>query len=62
MDEEGGGVTEWDGPVDRSEAVRTPHLRGSRAAAVVYVVLVVILGGGVGGESGSTLPVVVKDK
>ncbi len=56
LDEEG-GVAEWDGPVDSSEAARTlhSHSRRGRVAAVVFVVVFVVLGGGVGGGSGSTV-------
>jgi len=37
---EKGGDNRMDGPVDRSEVVRVPHLRHSRVAAVVFVILV----------------------
>ena len=47
------GGAEWDGPVDRSEAVRMPHLRRGHAAAVVFF-FIVLLGEGVGGRSGIT--------
>ena len=46
----GGHIMGW--IVDRSKAVRMPHLRHGRAAAVVFIVIVV-LSGGIGGRSGS---------
>lgn len=56
LDEEG-GVAEWDGPVDSSEAARTlhSHSRRCRVAAIVFVDVFVVLGGGVGGGSDSTV-------
>jgi len=56
-----GGVAEWDGPVDRSEATRTPHSRHGYAAAVVFVsssFLVGALGAGVA----SLPPINVEDR
>jgi len=44
---------EWDGPVDQSEAARTPHSRHGRTVVVVFV-FIVLLGGGIGGGSGIT--------
>ena len=55
------GGAEWDGPVDRSEAVRMPHLYRGRAAAVVFF-FIVLLGEGVGGRSGITPPIIVEDR
>ena len=50
---QGGGVAEWDGPVDRSEGARTPHSCGGHVLVVVSVV-VVVLGGVVGDGSDIT--------
>ena len=33
------GIAEWDGPMDRTEAARTPHLCHGRSSAVFFVVL-----------------------
>ena len=61
LDEEGGGVAEWDGPVDRSEAARMPHLRHGRVASVAFVVVVVLIGDVGAGVAAPPL-VVVKDR
>ena len=53
LDEEGGGVAEWDLPLDQSKAARRPHSCCGHTSPVV-VVVVVVLGRVVGGESGST--------
>ena len=47
------GIAEWDGPMDRTEAARTPHLCRGRSSAVFFGVLGV-LGRCIGGVSGST--------